>query len=310
LIAPFKPFINFSIKEMNLKNYLFMKTKILLIATLLSVSFFIGCSTDEPVNQASAGITTDAVVVNSDIDASVDDVSIIAEDQFEMQKSMTSKTSVAMVSMLPTCAKITTVLTNDTWTRTIDFGTEGCTLHNGNIVKGKIIVSFSKNFTTPIKTITYSLVGFYHNGKLIEGTKTITHELKSTDLNPNIHPVTTHSIDLKITFADGKIYTRIGTRVREMVEGYTTIDKWEDNVFLVWGYHITTFPNGEKYTFTTTKENALRFVMSCKMPFAVKGIVEIEKNDAKATLDYGNGECDNLATITINGIAKEIELRK
>jgi outer membrane murein-binding lipoprotein Lpp len=288
-----------------------MKMKILLFATLLSITFFIGCNTNEPVNQTSTAISTDVAVTNSDIDASIDDVSIIAEDQFDMQKSMAAKTSIGMVSMLPPCATVTTVLTIDTWTRTIDFGTQGCALFNGNIVKGKIIISFTKDFTTPIKTITYSLVGFYHNGKLIEGTKTITHELKSTDLLVAIHPVTTHSIDMKITYPDGKIYTRIGTRVREMVEGMTSINNWEDNVFLVWGYHITTFPNGEKYTFTTTKENALRFVMTCKMPFPIKGIVEIVKNDHKAVLDYGNGTCDDLATITIDGgVAKEIHLKR
>jgi hypothetical protein len=288
-----------------------MKTKILLFTTLLSITFFIGCNTNEPVNQTSAAISTDIVVTNSDIDASIDDVSIIAEDQFDMQKSMTAKTSIGRVSILPPCAIITTVLTNDTWTRTIDFGSQGCALHNGNIVKGKIIISFTKDFTTPIKTITYSLVGFYHNGKLIEGTKTLTHELKSTDLLAAIHPVTTHSIDMKITYPDGKIYTRIGTRVREMVEGMTTITNWEDNVFLVWGYNITTFPNGEKYTFTTTKENALRIAMTCKMPFPVKGINEVLKNDHKAVLDFGNGSCDDLATITIDGgVTKEIHLKR
>jgi len=285
-----------------------MKTKILLFATILSITFFIGCNTNEPVNQVSAAITTDVAVTNSDIDASIDDVSIIAEDQFDMQKSMTVKTSMGMVSMLPPCATITTVLTNDTWTRTIDFGTQGCALPNGNIVKGKIIISFTKDFTTPIKTITYTLAGFYHNGKLIEGTKTIIRELKSTELLAAIHPVTTHSIDMKITYPDGKIYTRIGTRVREMIEGMTSITNWEDNVFLVWGYNITTFPNGEKYTCTI--KTPLRINMSCKMPFPVSGVIEIMKNDEKATLDYGKGDCDDLATITINGVAKEIHLKR
>ena len=262
-------------------------------------------ATNQPKSSKQDAIT------NSDIDASIDDVSIIAEDQFDMQKSMTVKTSMGMVSMLPPCATVNTVLTDNTWTRTIDFGTQGCALHNGNVLKGKIIISFTKDFTTPIKTITYTLVGFYHNGKLIEGTKTIIHELKSTDLLAAIHPVTTHSIDMKITYPDGKIYTRIGTRVREMVEGMTSITNWEDNVYLVWGYNITTFPNGEKYTFTTTKENALRFVMTCKMPFPIKGIVEIVKNDHKAVLDFGNGTCDDLATITIDGgVAKEIHLKR
>ncbi|WP_395049064.1 hypothetical protein [Flavobacterium sp.] len=285
-----------------------MKTKILLFATLLSITFFIGCNTNESVNQPSAAITTDEAVINSDIDASIDDVSIIAEDQFDMQKSLTLKTSMGMASMLPTCATVTIVLTTDTWTRTIDFGTQGCTLHNGNIVKGKIIVSSTKDFTTPIKTITYTLVGFYHNGKLIEGTKTIIRELKSTELLSAIHPVTTHSIDMKITYPDGKIYTRIGTRVREMVEGMTSITNWEDNVFKVWGYNITTFPNGSKYT--STIKTPLRINMSCKMPFPVAGIIEITKNDGKATLDYGKGDCDDLATITVNGVAKEIHLKR
>ncbi len=143
---------------------------------------------------------------------------------------------------------------------------------------------------------------------MIEGNKTITHELKSTILLAVLHPVTKHSIDMKITFADGKLYSRTGTRVREMVEGFDTIWNWEDNVFSVWGYNVTTFPNGEKYTFTIT--TPLRIAMSCKMPFPVEGIITIVKNDAEATLDYGAGDCDNLATININGVVKEIVLRK
>lgn len=294
-----------------------MKTKILLFVTLLSITFFISCN-NEPANDEvnAQTITSDDTVVNSEIDASVDDVSSIAEDQFDMQKSLVSKTNSnsktttgGMKSMLPLCATISSVLTNDTWTKTIDFGTQGCALPNGNIVKGKIIISFSKNFATPIKTISYKLEGFYHNNKLIEGDKTITHEFKSSDLLTTIHPVTTHSIDVKVTFPDGKIYTRKGTRVREMVEGFTTITNWEDNVFNVWGYHLTSFPNGSKYN-CIIKESPLVIKMSCKMPFPVSGIVNIEKNDAKGILDYGKGECDKLAIMTINGVSKEIELKK
>ncbi|MBC7847301.1 MAG: hypothetical protein H7Y10_12495 [Flavobacterium sp.] len=286
-----------------------MKTKFLLFVSLLSITIFVGCSTNESTDAAanSKTITTDDVVANSEIDASVDDISIIAEDQYSVQQSATSRTSTPVKSILPLCATITTVLTNDTYTKTIDFGVDGCTLPNGNMVKGKIIISFSKNFLTPSKTISYSLVGFYHNGKLIEGSKTITGELKSTDLLATVHPVTTHSVDVKITFPDGKVYSRIGTRVREMVEGYDTFGNWEDNVFLIWGYNITTFPNGAKYTFTIT--TPLRIAMSCKMPFPVKGVIEVVKNDAKATLDYGNGDCDKLAKITLNGATKEIVLR-
>ncbi len=288
-----------------------MKTKILLFVSMLSIAFFIGC-TNETVNEAEplSTISVDETVLNTEMDATVDDVSLIVEDQFDMQKSIIAKTSTPIKSILPPCATITSVLTNETWTRTIDFGTQGCTLHNGNVVKGKIIITFSKTFTSPIKTISYKLEGFYHNGSLIEGNKTITHELKKSDLLADIHPVTTHTIELKITNPDGKVYTRIGTRVREMVAGFATIGNWEDNVFKVWGYHITTFPNGTKYTFKTEKMQALIFKMSCKMPFPVSGIVEILKNELKATLDYGQGECDNKATMTFKDVVKEIILKK
>jgi hypothetical protein len=46
------------------------------------------------------------------------------------------------------------------------------------------------------------------------------------------------------------------------------------------------------------------------MPFPVSGIVEILKNYATATLDYGNGDCDDLATMTIKDVVKVIHLKK
>ena len=289
-----------------------MKTKILLFVTLISIAFFVGCTNNEKVDvpATSDTITTDDAIINSEIDATIDDVSNIVEDQFSVQNNSVAKTSSPIVSSIAQCATITTVLANNTFTKTIDFGTDGCTMPNGNILKGKIIISFSKDLTIKEKTISYTLEGFYHNGKLIEGNKTLTLELKSTDLLATIHPVTTHSIDMKITYADGKIYTRKGTRVREMVEGFSTVNNWEDNVFNIWGYTITTFPNGSIYTNTIQKTNPLVIKMSCKRPFPVAGIAEITKKNGLATIDYGNGDCDNLATITINGVTKEITLKK
>jgi len=286
-----------------------MKTKFLLFVILFSFTFFIGCTNDDSkdTSPTSSTIKTEDIAINSEIDTSIDDISVIAEDQYSLQQNTTAKIDGTERNFLPSCATITVVLTNETYTKTIDFGTEGCTLPNGNIVKGKIIISFSKNFTTPSITISYTLIGFYHNGKLIEGNKTITHELKSTDLLATPHPVATHSVDVKITFPDGTVYSRIGTRVREMVEGFQTFN-WEDNVFLVSGNNTTTFPNGDKYAFTIT--TPLRIAMSCRMSFPVSGIIEIEKNDEKATLDYGNDDCDKLATITINGVVEQISLRK
>jgi hypothetical protein len=300
-----KPLAYFHIKEVNL-NLFIMKTKILFFGAFLALTFFTSCSNEKVMD--TTAVSSDDIAIESTIDGAIDDVAIIAEDQYAMQQGSASRTSAAIVSILPSCATVTTVITTGIWTRTIDFGATGCTLHNGNILKGKIIVSFANDFTSLTRTISYSFVGFYHNGKLIEGSKTITQTLKSTDLLATVHPVSTHTIDMSITFPDGKIYTRTGTRVKEIIEGFSTITNWEDNVFLVWGNHSTTLPNGTKITSTIT--TPLRFVMTCKMPFPVRGVVTITKNDATATLDFGNGDCDNLATMTKNGVSKEIVLRK
>ena len=37
--------------------------------------------------------------------------------------------------------------------------------------------------------------------------------------------------------------------------------------------------------------------------------MDIVVGDKTATLDYGNGDCDNLATVTINGEIYDIKLR-
>jgi hypothetical protein len=284
-----------------------MKTKKLFLGAIMAFTFFISCDTNETVKDTTAA-TSDEIAVDSNIDIAIDDVSVIVDDQYAMQQSVTNKSTTVINSILPACATITTVLTTDTWTRTIDFGTVGCELRNGNFVKGKIIISFSKNYTSPSRTVSYTFENFYHNNKLIQGNKSIIHESKSTTLLDLPHPVSTHSIDMTVTFGDGKVYTRTGTRVREMTAGFETPFHWEDNIFKVWGYHITTFPNGTKIT--STIKTPLEFSMLCKKPFATKGSILIVKNDKEALLDFGNGDCDDLATITANGITKEIQLKK
>ena len=80
------------------------------------------------MTDTTAAISNDEIITTSKIDASIEDVTNIAEDQFNAQQNITSKPSGPVKNFLPSCATITTVLTNNTWTRTVDFGAEGCTL--------------------------------------------------------------------------------------------------------------------------------------------------------------------------------------
>jgi hypothetical protein len=43
-------------------------------------------------------------------------------------------------------------------------------------------------------------------------------------------------------------------------------------------------------------------------PWLVKGIVNLTVNGRSGVLDYGDGTCDNQATITVNAVPKTITL--
>ena len=285
-----------------------MKTKIVSGIAIVMLSFFISCDSSNDGNDNNPTLTAKDIAVNSKIDVAIDDVVYIVEDQYTAQQSISNRSSTASKSILPTCATFTTVLVDGTWTRTIDFGSTGCTLPNGNVLKGKIIISFSNDFTSKSRTLSYRFVDFYHNGKLLQGNKSITYESKSTELLATEHPVMTFTVDMKITFDDGKVYSRTGTTVKETVEGNETPLNWEDNVFLVTGNSATSLANGD--TVTTVITTPLRYITSCKLPFPVSGIVSITKNTSVGTLDFGDGKCDNLATLTIDGVTKDIILEK
>jgi hypothetical protein len=288
-----------------------MKTKILSGIACVLLGFFSSCDSnnnDENEPNPTLSLTSEDVSIESKIDVAIDDVVFIVEDQYSAQQNSPNKSISTLKGFLPTCAKITTVLADGVWTRTIDFGTEGCLLPNRNIVKGKIIITFSSNFTSPVRTISYTFIDFYHNNKLLQGNKTIAYELKSTALLTEVHPVMTFSVDMKITFDDGRIYTRTGTKTKETIEGYGTPLIWDDNVFLVTGNSTTVLPDGEIIVKNIT--TPLRYVMSCNLPFPVSGVVSITKNDSEGILNFGNGTCDNLASLTINGITTEIVLQK
>ena len=285
-----------------------MKTKIVSGIAIVMLSFFISCDSSNDGNDNNPALTAKDIAVNSKIDVAIDDVVYIVEDQYTAQQSISNRSSTASKSILPTCATFTTVLVDGTWTRTIDFGSAGCTLPNGNVLKGKIIISFSNDFTSKSRTLLYRFVDFYHNGKLLQGNKSITYESKSTELLATEHPVMTFTVDMKITFDDGKVYSRTGTTVKETIEGNETPLNWEDNVFLVTGNSATSLANGD--TVTTVITTPLRYITSCKLPFPVSGIVSITKNTSVGTLDFGDGKCDNLATLTIDGVTKDINLEK
>lgn len=293
-----------------------MKTqKIILFFFTTFLLFMWSCSKDETSENQENTITSEEAVINAKIDIANDDILDIVEklesDTYSNPLGrITENTTTTFTLCNPIITRIpafgTPISPGTQVTKTIDFGTTTCELQNGNNVSGKIIISFIFQPTSTTHTITYTLDNFYHNSIKFVGTKTFIRELGTSVQNPTIHPIITMNLDMEITLTNGAIINRVGQRVREIIEGQNT-PTLLDNIYEITGSWTTTFPNTTTQTSTIT--SPLRIRMSClsaNKPLLVKGIITMVRNNNIATLDYGDGVCDNEALFTLNGVSSTI----
>lgn len=259
---------------------------------LLSATFFIACDKNEGMQEdlSIADIDLKTAETETVIDEASDEASVIIEEAYLTEEYPTTKSN-GIERYLPDCVTITKVIIQNMKTVTIDFG-EGCELRNGNFVSGAIIMEYEKNPEAATKTITYTYRNFYFNRKNIEGQGSILRER----INSNGNPQSTKTFNITVTWPDDSFAKKEGTKVREMIEGQGT-KAWGDNVFLITGSWKFTKKNGT--TLSATVIEALRRELACK--FLVSGVIELIKNENNALLYYGEGSCDDLATISING---------
>ena len=201
------------------------------------------------------------------------------------------------------CMTVTVHENNDGkfWPRsvTLDFGAENCTADNGKTYRGKIHVIQTAYWKIKGASRTTTFEDFYVNDFKIEGTKVKTNNGFNEDQNISF----TRSItDGKITAPEGKFITYNATRTWELIEGFGTHTHF-DNVYSITGNSSGT--NWKESTYSRTITTALRKAVVCKFPES--GIIEIIINEeSPITLDYGDGTCDAKATVSRDGVTKEI----
>lgn len=296
-------------KLQNMKNVLKLSAVVAL--------FMISTSCENDIVKNTTQLTSDDAIVNSKIDLASDDIATIADQLFDNidSNTITYRTINNNNSIFSNCATITRVpafgiplIPGTQVTKTIDFGTTGCTLNNGNVVRGKIIISFVFQPTAVSHTVTYTFDNFYHNNIKFVGTKTFTRSMTTQTATAAPHPIVVMELDMTITLPNGDEYERVGTRTRELIEGFYT-PNFMDNIYKITGNWTTTAPNGSQHTATITEP--LRAKMSCiavNKPILAKGIIAFVRNNITSTLNYGNGECDNIAVFTINGVSYTITI--
>lgn len=284
-------------RKLNVIKQMFM------VAAGVSLALF-SCSENEAVENFEQDLDSTEVALAAEIglaSEAMDDIAIDAYEAQEAEENPIGRTNNGNESYtLPDCVTTTVVAEQNHRELTIDFGEEGCEVR-GHILKGKIILSYTRDTEARQILITKTLEGFYFNDKNIVGGKTILRERANDNGNPQF----TKTVDITVIWPDGAEASRTGTKIREWIEGHGS-GVWSDNVFEVTGNWMSSFRNGNTHSHEVTIP--LRREVVCR--FFVSGAIDVERTNFSGVFDYGDGDCDNQATFTFeDGTVRDITLR-
>jgi hypothetical protein len=269
--------------------------KIFALLSLPSLFFFTACQKED--NEPDPEIeTTFKLTENQAVSESInDDANVVFFEAAASAHLMAGRlTEVFQTTNTLSCATVTITPQNSfPKTIVIDFG-NGCTSVDGVSRAGKINIILSDSVHHPGATAVMTFTNYSTVGYKVEGTITWTNT--ST---PNGISWTRQITNGKVTEPLGGYYwTHEGTKNVTQTTGASTPLNLLDDVYSVTGSHTVTNPAGK--TRTVTILEALEKKTTCHN--VSKGKMKIQAQTHFAVLDYGDGTCDNVAVITINGV--------
>jgi hypothetical protein len=283
-----------------------LTTKGLLALLLMGALTFVSCKKESSVNNTQEEITATLNAAENDAEAEAE-----FNDVYDNVTATNGGDELGLVDgagifgredSVGRCFTVTVVPQTPgvfPKTVTIDFGT-GCLGRDGKLRSGKIITVFTGRLSQPGNSATTTFDNYMVNGVKIEGTHVITNTSTS-----NNRSFTVKVSGAKITKQNGKWIKWESFKTFLQTEGNGTPRFHLDDVIVITGYKSG--ENSEGNTWSATILEQLVKKGNCR--WIVSGIVSLARNGNTAVLDYGNGDCDNKATITANGQTREITLR-
>jgi len=284
-----------------------MKTKNLLKYLMVAATagiLFTACKKEE--------ITPTPAIVDNDTEGASDNA--LAESAFNdagnisdqaASGGLTSYLSASNSSdergILSSCATITHDTTTSPRTIIIDFGTTNCLCSDGRYRRGIINVSYSGHYRDSASVHTITFTNFYVNNNNVAGSKSVTNNGHNNNGNLTFTITISGTI---IKANNGGTISFTSNRLREWTEGEGT-SMWMDDVYLITGTANGSHSNGNSFTAVIT--TALKIKLNCH--HIVSGGLDLTPSGKPTrSIDWGNGTCDNQATVTINGNVHNITL--
>ncbi len=203
-----------------------------------------------------------------------------------------------ITSNLLACAKVSVTPANGfPKTIIIDFGNGSCNAINGIIRKGKINITLTDSVRKTGSKVIMVFNNYAVNNFKKEGTVTWTNTSLATSRSWQ------RKVENgKVTAPDGKYWWHNGTRDVVQINGINTPNTLLDDTYLITGNQTIASATGKKRECFITE--ALQKKTSCDN--IGLGKLKVESKNHNAIIDFGDGGCDKLATIAIDGQAPRI----
>lgn len=202
------------------------------------------------------------------------------------------------------CAVITKDTTVSPHVIVIDFGS-GCTGSDGTVRSGTIAATYNTTKLQTIGALVNATFDHYHvNDHMINGTMSIENKGINGSGNMNFD-VSMNATDEKVS--TGASITANGTVNYEFAAGQTTGTKEDDELALT-GALNGVDQVGRQYHATINSALIKSRATGCDQYFTAGNITYVKPNTADATYDYGNGACDDIATLTQGGNTTTVHL--
>jgi len=287
-----------------------MKTSFLKIKTIALFVMGLGilatsCTKDDQTTSSALNSQVEDEMYTSEVYDEIDDLGDEALDLAESNEITLKSASGFGYNRLSECVTVTKVISNDTVLTTIDFGEINCECNDGRMRRGKILMAHYGRYWDGAVSIRFSFENFYVDDNQILGERVV-----SQVMNTEVNHQSTISANGSVVLADGSgTITWEAQRVRTIIEGSATRTK-RDDVIEVTGGSTCTLADGTIITTAIVTPLVRKNETGCFL-YYVQGIRQTNIGDeTQMTIDFGDGECDNLAELTVNGETTIIELKR
>ena len=268
--------------------------KFLALLSIPSVFFLASCQKDQTEPDPEVE-TTFKLSENQAVSESVNDDATVIFFDASVNSGFYRVNGNAETSGILSCASVTVTPQNSfPKTIVIDFGS-GCVSPDGIGRSGKINITLSDYVHNPGATAVMTFENYHTAGYKVEGTITWTNTSTQNGISWT-RQITNGKLTEPLS---GYYWTHEGTKNVTQTAGANTPTNLLDDVYSITGSHTVTNPAGKTRTVTITE--ALEKKVTCHN--VSKGKMKIQAQTHFAILDYGDGTCDNIATITIDGVA-------